>query len=269
MIWDDLKFDYTRMLLKTLSPSETRLMNDLQGNVNELLDYSLNWINDNYSILSDFESKDDWDSFFQESEFRLLIFQLLDKLNYDVLVNFKSFYNAGAILAYNHLDKQVLFRESDEKSFGILEDYVKSVLDSIGGEFIYGIKEVIGDAVDEGDGFDKLGGDLLSLPFTPIDNVFSVNVRCLFTAKTEYARAINTGLLQAYSNYGVDSFDWVCSGLSNVCNKCLEIEKGGPYSLKELMVIGMPHPNCACSVKGRLHLNHSLKSNPVIVDLTP
>ena len=142
-------------------------------------------------------------------------------------------------------------------------------MDSINGEYMKGVIDTIGDSIEKGDNFSSLGADLLSLSYIPIDNKFPVNTRCLFTAKTEYARSVNTGVLQAYSNYGVDQYDWITTGLPNVCKNCLEIESNGPYTLNEIINLMPVHVNCCCSVKGRLHRNQSLRRNPRVIDLTP
>lgn len=266
----DLRFDYTRFLLKSLSPIESVYMKRLHGNLDNILTTSLDWIKTNKDILYEYDSKEDWlDDYYDDSFLEKIMVSLLGELEFNSLKPVSTFYRTGADLAYNHLGKNRVFKDSDEKALSNLEEYVGSVIDSINGEYVTGIVDTIGDNIDKDDNFNTLGVDLLSLSGEPIDNKFPVTTRCLFTAKTEYARSVNTGLLQAYSNYGVDNYDWITTGLPNVCSRCLEIESEGPYTLHEIMDLIPVHINCSCSVKGRLHSNHSLSRNPVVVDLTP
>ena len=88
MKWNDLRYNYTRMLLKTLSPAETYFMRHLQGNIQDLLQSSLDWINNNQEVLSEFRDKDDWRDYYENSNFEMLIVSLFQTLNRDSITGY-------------------------------------------------------------------------------------------------------------------------------------------------------------------------------------
>lgn len=265
---DELSYKYVSFLVKTLSPAESFLLKRLRKNTTDILNSSLDWLSGNREILEDMSDEDEWNDFyFHDSELEMLLISLFGHMNQRTVPLIESFYRQGASLGYSHMNKGFLFRDSDNESLNILKNYFGNVVDSINGEYITGIVDTIGRNITDNT-IDNINNDLVDLVYTPIDNRFNIDTRCIFTAKTEYGRGVNTGLLQAYSNYGVDNYDWITTGLPNVCDKCKSIEGNGPYTLNEIINIGMVHPNCACSVKGRLQNNLHLKRNPVIIDLT-
>ena len=178
------------------------------------------------------------------------------------------------------MDKQPVQTKKDRQALNNLTQYNQQVIQSINSELASGIVAGIGKSIDEGT-LNTFTDNLFEtqnnkLPYILgddgiIDNPqrFSVDTRCVFTAKTEYARAVNTGLLQSYTNYGVKKYELITSGLPTVCNKCLEYESHNPYTLDEITSILPVHVNCVCSVKGVLPVNMSLQSNTPVIDLTP
>ena len=265
----DIRYDYTRWLLKTLSPAESQFLKQIRDTTDEQIEYVLDWINGNHEVITGFNTSSEWYEYFrEESRLEMILLTLLQKYLEPSLV--RSFYLQGNKLAYNHMKKNPSFLESDEQAFNNLNNYVQTVSNSIRSEFTDGIVKSIGDNIDNGNPISKIKTDIMDLRNHPINSPISINSRELFMAKTEYARAVNTGLLQSYANYGIMEYDWVTSGLPNTCKYCLEIENNNPYTLDEIISFGCPyHVNCACSVKARLPLNIHMVSNPRIIDLTP
>ena len=286
--WDyffnrDLKYQYIRLLLKDLSSAEEYYLTTLSDGVDATVNSSLDWVIHNQTDLSLLNDWDDWRDYYIGSDLEMILITLLNKIMDKSIVPLENFYRSGGHLASRHMNTPYKFTDNDEKALGIHQDYVKTVVKSINGELINGVYNSIGEHVNNKT-TSALNKDLIGLTVKPVTfyeldattgeyivhkGYFSPYNRCLFTAKTEYSRAVNTGLLQQYSNYGVTEYDWVTSGLPNVCKECLSIEGGSPYSLEEIVSIGLPHhPNCSCSIKGRF--NKRLNSvNSRVVDLTP
>ena len=271
-MWNDfrqeLHYKYIQLLLKDLSPHESRYLKVFRDNIDNFLIHTYEWYEVFYTDLHDLSDNDEWEDYFNGSELEKILITMLGRLDNHVRQPLGDFYRSGGRLAYSHMGKPYEFRDSDRKALNNLQDYVSTVSDSINSEFCLGIKKSIGEHI-ENRTLDQLKDDLFQLRFKPIESRISPETRCLFTTKTEYARAVNTGLLQGYSNYNVDLYDWVTSGLPNVCKKCLELEENNPYTLNEVINYACPHPNCVCSFKARLPKKLYLKENPRIIDLTP
>ena len=264
----ELHYKYVNLLLKDLSLIEKAYLKFLRDGVDAQIDTTLSWYDEYYEDLTGLHDKEDFDDYYADSFLEMILITMMNNLlnhNRDYI---HRFYMSGSNLGYNHMGKSSQFLPSDEESLNILTDYTNTVVESINGEFNYGVRNILGEHIENGT-LDQFKKDLIKLPYTPIDTHFSVDNRCIFTTKTEYARGVNTGLLQSYSNYGVDQYDWVTSGLSNVCKTCKGYEAGNPYTLNEIMGMMPCHPNCVCSVKARLPKILYLQDKPQIVNMTP
>ena len=272
MIWSDFKseihYNYIKLLLKDLSPAEHYYLNALQDGIDEQISSVIDWIEKHKKDLDNLDDKSEFEEYYLGSSLEEVWLTLLSSNVNKGVKPLYNFYRNGGDLAYTHMNKSSMFLDSDKKALDNLNNYVGSVVNSINGEFAYGVKNLIGESI-ESNRVEELNTDLLELRSKPIDSRFSVDTRCLFTAKTEYARCINTGLLQAYSNYGVDDYDWITSGLPTTCKQCVYLEANSPYTLDEIIRLACPHVNCVCSFKANLPNNLHPTTNPRIVDLTP
>lgn len=264
----ELKYKYIHWLLKDLSLAEQYYLGVLRDGVDDTINNSINWVDDNSDDLKHLHTVHDWHEYYDDSNLESIWITLLNKNIEKSILPLYKYYRSGGDLAYKHMSAEPVFMNSDKQALDNLTNYVGKVVASINGELQDGIKKSIGTHIDENK-LSDVNRDLITLNTKPLDTHFSIDNRCLFTAKTEYARSVNTGLLQAYSNYGVNNFDWVCSGLPNTCNVCLELEANSPYTLNEIMKHACPHPNCVCSFKARLPVKLELDKNPIVVNITP
>lgn len=265
---DDLHYKYVRFLLKDLSHSETEYLSFLRDGLDTQTSHVFTFLDLHYSELNDLDTLDDWLHHYEDSWLEMVLITLMNQVldaNKGYITNF---YNQGSNLAYSHMGKDKLFLGSDRRALDNLISYTNGVVESINSEYRNGLVNKIGEHI-ENDSLDSLRQELLTLTTKPLESPFSVDTRCIFATKTEYARGVNTGLLQSYSNFGVDQYDWVTSGLPNTCKRCLELEDNSPYTINEIMEYACPHPNCVCSFKARLPKVLYLSDNPIVVDLTP
>ena len=111
---------------------------------------------------------------------------------------------------------------------------------------------------------------LMELPLTPINNNISVRTRAEMIARTEHARAVNTGTLQAYVNYGVKQVEIITAQDGLVCDDCLEIEDNNPHNVYEAQELLPMHPNCRCAFAPVVTDDDIIErvSDPISVDLT-
>ena len=206
----------------------------------------------------------------------------------DELINFNAanseqfiqeFYRIGAELGYEDIEQTLSYTLADQRALFFVSQYNFDLITRVNQELKQGIKEVIFNAVASGEGYQTTMRHLMELPLEPINSNISVKTRAEMIARTEYARAINTGTLQAYANYGVEKVVINTSHDSLVCNYCLDLEKNNPYTLQEAMSLLPAHPNCRCNYAAYIPEPDALESfdigalsivnNPVVVNLCP
>jgi hypothetical protein len=178
-----------------------------------------------------------------------------------------KFYNKGSKLGYDDLGRMLPFMSSDGDVLDILNEYVGDVVENVNIECGIGIQDVLMLGVMGVLGVNEIKENILNVPYVPIRSNISLASRCNMIARTEYGRAINTGVLQAYSNSGVTEVNINTTGLPNVCDDCLDLELNNPYSLDEAMRLLPLHPQCACSYSPIINGVENV-DNPVIIDLT-
>ena len=256
---------------KRLSANEVKYANLLSSGIDENIKYTIDWLNtsDGKKLLRlSPTDEEDFDEYFFSSS-------LYDGLNEQFQTNSKnaispirSFYQIGSKLGYEQLGRTLPLMESDVKARGIVEDNCDDIVINLNKESGIGIKDILFASLLAGFGTAKINQSILQMPYQPIRGNVGLLKRCEMIARTEYSRSINTGTLQAYSNVGVTEVDIITTGLSNVCDDCLDLEANNPYTLQEAMRLLPLHPQCACSYQP---IPNSMSNNDgeiQIVDLT-
>lgn len=267
---NQLRGEYTRFLFKTLSTNEQSYLDLINEGVSDILTASIKLTSlyeDELNGLDDEVTYEYFGETFYPHFLEQIMITLMNRNKARARTPLRKFYNAGVKIASDELGVNGGFYNTDKQALRNIENYVGGVVGSINEEFVSGVVKTLYD--NRYDGASVINEKLIGLADTPIHSHINVNTRCLFTVKTEYARAVNTGLLQTYVNYGVKECDWVTSGLKNTCDYCLELEANSPYTLEEVLELGCPHVNCCCSFKARVPVNPSLVLNGRVVDLTP
>ena len=149
----------------------------------------------------------------------------------------------GASLGYRQLRKGMMLSTADKEALYFVQQYNFDLIRNLNTELCVGIRETIFNAVATGQSTEKTKQKLLELPLEPLGNV-SPSRRAEMIARTEHARAVNTGTLQAYENYNVNKVEIITAGDDNVCEDCIFFEEHNPYSLSEAQEILPVHPNC-------------------------
>lgn len=213
------------------------------------------------------EHRDDISNFFNESGIREELETLLEENIKDSASYIERFYETGAKLGYSDLNAKLIFTVADQEALYFLKNYNFNLISNLNTELEAGIRNIITESVLEGKGYKETARLLLELPLTPINANITLRQRAEMIARTEHARAINTGTMQAYSNMGVTEVNILTVGDSAVCDDCLDLEANNPYSLEEAMNFLPVHPNCRCSYTPVIDsINHDV--DPVIVNLT-
>lgn len=219
------------------------------------------------------------DAFFRNSGITEKLDQLIEFNASDSRSFIEEFYRTGAELGYDDIDQVLSYTTADAEALFNLTNYNFDLIKDLNMELREGIREVIFNSVAAGDGYQTTMRKLMELPLTPINRNISVRTRAEMIARTEHARALNTGTLQAYANYGLDSVDINTCGDSLVCNICIKLENNNPYTLSQAQGLLPAHPNCRCNFSAHIPEPDELGSfdigtlsivnNPRVVNLCP
>ena len=139
----------------------------------------------------------------------------------------------------------VHFTPNETRVFNRLCDYNYGLIKNVCTDEIKLIREKLID--DYAKGRNPLQSSLSELQLEPI-NGLSPEARVEMIARTETARAINTGNLETYRSDGVEYVELMAA--PNCCDDCLEIAMD---TMKEPVPVGEAldepciHPNCRCT----------------------
>lgn len=252
---------------KSLNRAELEYLTHLMEGMDERLIQAGEWYKSPEAKRYFRQHHDDLQNFFKESGIREELQPLLEANIKDSASYLERFYKVGAELGYGDLNRRLIFTEADKEALYFLKNYNFELIKNLNKELEDGIKRVITESVLEGKGYKETARLLLDLPLTPINANITLRQRAEMIARTEHARAVNTGTMQAYSNMGVTEVNILTVGDSDVCTDCLDIEDDNPHPLEEAMNLLPVHPNCRCSYTPVIEsIDHD--ADPIIANLT-
>ena len=230
---------------KSLSRAEKKYLNYLINSFDEQLITVGNWYGSEEAQRWFRQHHDEITQFFEESGIREELQPILESTVDGSEAYIQQFYETGARLGYSDLGATLVFTEADKEALYYLKNYNFELIKDLNKELEAGIREVITQSVLEGNGYKETARLLLDLPLSPINSNISLRQRAEMIARTEHARAVNTGTMQAYTNQGVTEVNILTVGEDNgACDECLDLEDKNPYSLEEAMGFLPVHPNC-------------------------
>ena len=255
---------------KALTPEETEYLKSLSEGLDRQLGLVAEMIGtDEFAQLQGMNQMQ-IDAFFRNSGIREKLDELI-KYNANDSEDFiRQFYKIGSQLGYDDIGGLLAYTQADRIALYNLTQYNFNLVTNLNTELREGIREVIFNAVAAGDGYQVTMRNLMELPLTPINNNISVRTRAEMIARTEHARAVNTGTLQAYANYGIREVEVITVDDDLVCDDCRDAEGKNPHSLQEAQSLLPMHPNCRCSYGAVIESadDLQLQENPSVVDLT-
>lgn len=266
---------------KKLSPGELEYLTAISLGFDKQLELVSNYIGSAEYAELEYMNRLQIEAFFNNSGINQRLDELI-KYNASSSEQFiAEFYRIGAELGYEDIQQTLAYTIADQEALFHVSKYNFDLITNVNQELKSGIKEVIFNAVAQGEGYQTTMRNLLELPLTPINHNISVRTRAEMIARTEFARAVNTGTLQSYANYGVDQVDINTSHDSLVCDYCRILERNNPYTLQEVMnnLLLPAHPNCRCNFSAHIPEPDELGSfdigslsivnNPRVVNLCP
>lgn len=263
---------------KRLSKGEQAYLRQIVADLDNQLYAASEWLNTQEAKRFFRTRQSDIDEFFKNSGIQTRLDEIINANVNNSESFIQRFYQIGASLGYRDLRSKLIYTVADREALYRLSQYNFDLIRNLNVTLRDGIREVMFNAVAAGQGADDTTRQLLGLGIEPLPlrnsdgevvRLISSRTRARMIARTEHARAVNTGTLQAYSNYGVDKVEIITVGDSNVCDICLDLEDNNPYTLEEAMNFLPAHPNCRCSYGPVVEAPMLFpEDNPVVVDLT-
>lgn len=255
---------------KSLSPEEAEYLESLSTGLDRQLELVAEYLGSEEFAELQGMNQQQINAFFRNSGIRQKLDDLIEYNASDSESFIREFYRIGSELGYEQIGGVLAYTQADRISLYNLVQYNFNLVTNLNTELREGIREVIFQSVAEGNGYQTTMRNLMELPLTPINNTISVRTRAEMIARTEHARAVNSGTLQSFVNYGVTQVEIVTAQDGLVCDDCLELESRNPLSINEAMEALPMHPNCRCAYAPVADSIDDLErvDNPVSVDLT-
>lgn len=260
--------------VKDMSRAEQTYYNHIINSFNQQLELTNNYIG----------SKEFWDEYYQKYEtIEEFIHNCSLNNNLNDFINnqdysdadefIQSFYELGAELGYEDIDRTFAFTNADKQALYHLKQYNYDLIRDCNDELRQGIRNSLFQCMLRGDNPRTIRKEIEGLLDNKIRSRVPLKFRAEMIARTEHARAVNTGTLQAYSNYGVELVDVLTAGDGAVCDICLEAANNNPHPIKEVRGLCPFHPLCRCAYAAHINEDTEIYTNPMdnpnIINLIP
>ena len=257
------------------------LMNQINQQINEAID----WL----------DSEEAKDFFFGQVQEQKEIFEELES-EWERILNEKyetiddlleEVYKYGKIKGYQKISETLKYTETDKLALTHVRNYNFNLIQKLDGELRQAIKNRIFQAVISGENPRSFANKLVDLGLERLPNsTFTPQQRAVMIARTEVARAQNTGILQSYVNEGYTQVKILTAEDDNVCYLCLrnayEFNEDDEviyanhgdervHNIKDLInkKNWVPlHPNCRCTYISIWETKGEPPKNPYTINLT-
>lgn len=277
--WDELS-------VKSINDEWTlRYYNYLMNQLNQQINEAIEWL----------DTEEAKEFFFGEAEQEKQIFAELES-QWERILNSKyetiddlleEVYKYGKIKGYQKISETLRYTKTDKLALTHVRNYNFNLIQKLDGELRQSIKNRIFQAVISGENPRSFANKLVDLGLERLPNsTFTPQQRALMIARTEVARAQNTGILQSYVNEGYTQVKILTAEDSNVCYLCLRnayefneedqvifANRGEEriHNIKDLIEKKkwVPlHPNCRCTYLSIWESKGEYEGEKYVVNLT-
>ena len=155
---------------------------------------------------------------------------------------------------YKDIDRLPVFNDACKYGLKATQEYNFELMRNVSTDLRESIKHHIFRGVAEGRSIHEVARAITDSGLQPLEGkTLTAYQRASLIARTEIARSMSTGRLQAYANYGVEKVKILTAGDDNVCPICRKAEKK-IYTLEEASNLIPFHPCCRCSIMA--HIEH-------------
>ncbi|MDO5849301.1 MAG: phage minor head protein [Methanobrevibacter sp.] len=261
--------DFDNKINKSLSSDDLEYSRHLMRMIDSTLSKYSQWINSN-------EAKE---YFYNNIKLTEEVFEAiddeLDEIVYDTSLSadeiIERMYRAGESRGYRDIRQARVFNDSSMYALEFLQDYNFDLIKRLSDDLRGSVRHHIFRGVAEGQSVYEVAKAIEESGLKPLEGMtLSATQRAKMIARTEVGRAMLTGTLQAYENYGVEQVEVLTAEDTNVCTICQQAEKNNPYSIEDTDNLPLYHPNCRCTITAIVDEYEELeiKENPKFMDFT-
>ena len=187
----------------------------------------------------------------------------------------EKIYRKGLNQGYKDINRRPVFNDASKYGLKATQEYNFELITNVSDDLKNSIKHHIFRGVAEGQTIHEVAGAITDSGLKPLEGKsLSAYQRASLIARTEIARSMTTGRLQAYANYGVEKVKILTAGDDKVCPICLEaahvfngevshenIMGERVYDLDNASDLVPFHPACRCTVIA--HIEHGIPQTPL------
>ena len=222
----------------------------LSQNLKKNIKDTITWMDSGEYIKFELQRNTRLSEFFEETELKETLTRNGETCyrNSEDLIH--DIYERGARQGYREIQQDRVFTDRDKTSLNHLLNYDYRLITSVNKDHINNIRDSLITGIIEGKHPFEMAKDIRETQDLQASNGLSPTARSIMIARTEASRALNTGTINAYRNYGISMVDWVSAGDDSVCEDCAEMENNNPHNIED---IEMPlHPNCRCTIRAHI-----------------
>lgn len=225
----------------TLNDEELDYYNNLKCIIDIYIEKYLDWL-----------GTDEGQEAFHNREFFDAIGDELDKAVNDANSNvnqiIERIYCKGLDKGYKDIKKSPVFNDACRYGLKATQEYNLELISNLINDLHEIIKQEIFTAIAENQSIQEVACSISDIGLNPLkNNALTFYQRASLIARTEIARSLTTGCLQAYANYGVEKVKILTCDDYNVCQICRKSAEN-IYTLKEAVNLIPLHPACRCSI---------------------
>ncbi|MDO5849291.1 MAG: phage minor head protein [Methanobrevibacter sp.] len=262
--------DFDNKINKSLSSDDLEYSRHLMRMIDSTLSKYSQWINSN-------EAKQ---YFYNSVKLTEEVFEVIDDELDEIILDtclsaneiIERMYRVGESRGYRDIRQARVFNDATKLSLKFLQDYNFDLIKRLSDDLRGSVRHHIFRGVAEGQSVYEVAKAIGESGLKPLPGMtLSAVQRAKMIARTEVGRAMLTGTLQAYENYGVEQVEVLTAGDTNVCTICQQAEKNNPYDINDTDNLPLFHPNCRCSVLAIVEDYEELEENKnvKIFDLLP
>ena len=235
-----------------LTHEELNYYNELTRLVDKHIDIFVDWLGTSEAQELFYENEKYTEDFFNAIDDELDTIINDSSLKADEII--EKVYNTGLSKGYNDIRRRHVFNDACKYGLKATQEYNFDLIRNVSTDLRESIKHHIFRGVAEGQSIHEVARAITDSGLQPLEGkTLTAYQRASLIARTEIARSMNTGRLQAYANYGVEKVKILTAGDDNVCPICLEAETK-VYTIGEASGLIPFHPCCRCSIIA--HIEH-------------
>ena len=260
-----------------LAHDELQYYNELTRLFDKIISHHIDWLDSPEARKVFYEKIQNNEEYFQTIDSDLDDIIRDTSLSADRII--EKIYRKGLSYGYKDINRLPVFNDACKYGLKATQEYNFELISNVSNDLRDTIKHHIFRAVAEGQTVHEVARAITDSGLKPLEGkTLTAYQRASLIARTEIARAMTTGRLQSYANYGVEKVKILTAGDNHVCPICLEaahvfngekthdnIVGERVYDLDKASDLVPFHPACRCSVIAHIEHYNDIPQKPIDV----